>query len=188
MSRQGSRSNSFYRSPETSAVGSYQEATPFQDKVCASWTLTEGTCRHQSRCLTGWLGLGAARQNGQDVRSVPIASTVAPPPAGVVKYMPIERSVPPTSPRARSRAFLTAFVTSGPCHLRMVLASFVDHVWHDSRRKVGAGIARVCRKYSFIKHLIFALLHGRPVIVVGQPENEGYTMRIHHCHVGLSEH
>ena len=39
MSRQGSRSNSFYRSPETSAAGSYQEATPFQDKVSARRTL-----------------------------------------------------------------------------------------------------------------------------------------------------
>jgi len=39
-------------------------------------------------------------------------------------------------------------------------------------------MAKVCRKYSFIKHLIFALLHGRPVLIVGNPENEGYETKL----------
>jgi len=55
----------------------------------------------------------------------------------------------------------------------MAVASFADHLDHVSPNKPGAGIFKLRRNYN-LKHILFALLKGRPVLVYGQPEDELY--------------
>ena len=57
----------------------------------------------------------------------------------------------------------------------VAVQSFVEHLWQNSDSKAGVGIVAFKKKYNFARHLIFALLKGRPVIIHGQ--NEKYS-----CH------
>jgi len=54
------------------------------------------------------------------------------------------------------------------------LQSFVEHLWQPSDTKAGVGIMAFKKKYNFARHLVFALLKGRPVIIHGQ--NEKYSL------------
>eukprot|EP01121_Diplochlamys_sp_Union-15-3_P001893 TRINITY_DN11636_c0_g1_i1.p1 TRINITY_DN11636_c0_g1~~TRINITY_DN11636_c0_g1_i1.p1 ORF type:complete len:370 (+),score=35.55 TRINITY_DN11636_c0_g1_i1:54-1163(+) len=52
---------------------------------------------------------------------------------------------------------------------RYQVNSFADILWSSSsNREVGYGILPFIRKYSFAKHLIYSLLKGRPVVVLGK--------------------
>ncbi|KJE90016.1 hypothetical protein, variant [Capsaspora owczarzaki ATCC 30864] len=72
---------------------------------------------------------------------------------------------PPTKRSSR------AIVTSS-------LLSFADHVYSRSKTKPGSGLLEFRARYSFAKHLVFALLKGRPVVVIGKNENEGSVRNI----------
>ena len=50
------------------------------------------------------------------------------------------------------------------------LQSFVEHLWQSPENKIGVGIMSFKKRYNFARHLIFALLKGRPVIIHGVNE------------------
>jgi len=55
----------------------------------------------------------------------------------------------------------------------MNIESFGEILWNYSRFNTGKGILDYVRnKYSFAKHLIFSLLKGRPVVVIGKPNSD----------------
>jgi len=55
---------------------------------------------------------------------------------------------------------------------KILPTSFVEHLWQSNDGKAGMGIVAFKKKYTFSRHLIFALLKGRPVIIHGHPDSE----------------
>lgn len=54
------------------------------------------------------------------------------------------------------------------------LESFASILWGYSKSNAGRGILELRNRYSFVKHIIFSLLKGRPVVIYAQPSNERY--------------
>jgi hypothetical protein len=62
---------------------------------------------------------------------------------------------------------LFSFITCA----RPNLETFASTLWDCSTVNAGMGVSKLMR-YSFVRHLVFSLLKGRPVIIYGTPQNE----------------
>ncbi len=54
---------------------------------------------------------------------------------------------------------------------RLNLETFASTLWDCSTVNAGMGVTKLMR-YNFVRHLVYSLLKGRPVIVYGTPQNE----------------
>eukprot|EP00053_Salpingoeca_punica_P020179 m.210064 g.210064 ORF g.210064 m.210064 type:complete len:919 (-) comp17814_c0_seq10:559-3315(-) len=55
---------------------------------------------------------------------------------------------------------------------RFPFHSSAAHVCHAGEHVAGAGILRATQTYPFLIHAVFALMHGRTVVIRGQPSSE----------------
>eukprot|EP01147_Barroeca_monosierra_P005820 gene5820-237_t len=71
-------------------------------------------------------------------------------------------------PLTRQSSFISHVVSS----TNFSFQSAADHISYHGKNKPGAGIVHLLQRFSFMKHLVFALLHGRCVIVMGDERRE----------------
>ncbi|XP_078698025.1 guanine nucleotide exchange protein SMCR8-like isoform X2 [Branchiostoma floridae x Branchiostoma belcheri] len=57
-------------------------------------------------------------------------------------------------------------------HIRMSVCSYGDHICNFGPQLPGYGVVRFMKQYVFAAHVIYALLTGRPLVVLGLPRQE----------------
>ncbi|XP_066284376.1 guanine nucleotide exchange protein SMCR8-like [Branchiostoma lanceolatum] len=57
-------------------------------------------------------------------------------------------------------------------HIRMSVCSHGDHICNFGPQLPGYGVVRFMKQYVFAAHVIYALLTGRPLVVMGLPRQE----------------
>ena len=55
---------------------------------------------------------------------------------------------------------------------KLPLVSSVDQVEGPYKFKPGKGIANFCRDHPMFSQLLYCLLHGRPLIILGKPADK----------------
>lgn len=60
---------------------------------------------------------------------------------------------------------------------KLNLETFASTLWDCSTVNAGMGVTKLMR-YNFVRHLVYSLLKGRPVIVYGTPQNENLVREL----------
>lgn len=56
--------------------------------------------------------------------------------------------------------------------MHVFVASYAHHVFCQTTSKLGTGLLKLCQKYSFVKHIAYSILRGRPVLLVAPKESD----------------
>jgi hypothetical protein len=59
-----------------------------------------------------------------------------------------------------------------PSYPDVRLESFTSSLWSTSRYNTGSGLLKLCVQLPFMKHIVYSMLKGRPVVVVGSSKRK----------------